>query len=39
MKIIVARYNESIEWTKEFPNVIIYNKGEKLNIEKAIPII
>jgi hypothetical protein len=28
--IIVARYNENIEWTKQFPNVIIYNKGEKL---------
>lgn len=36
MKIIVARYNESIEWTKEFPNVIIYNKGEKLNIDNEI---
>jgi hypothetical protein len=31
MKIIVARYNENIEWTKQFPNVIIYNKGLKLN--------
>jgi hypothetical protein len=28
--IIIARYNENIEWTKEFKNVIIYNKGEKL---------
>lgn len=30
MDIIVARYNENIEWTKEFSNIIIYNKGEKL---------
>jgi hypothetical protein len=30
MKIIVARYNENIDWTKEFSNVIIYNKGCKL---------
>jgi hypothetical protein len=29
-KIIIARYNESLEWTKQFSNVIIYNKGEKL---------
>jgi Protein of unknown function (DUF3431) len=28
--IIVARYNEDIEWTKQFNNVIIYNKGGKL---------
>lgn len=28
--IIVARYNEDVEWTKQFPNVIIYNKGDKL---------
>lgn len=29
--IIVARYNEDIQWTKQFQNVIIYNKGEKLD--------
>jgi hypothetical protein len=29
--IVVARYNEVIDWTKQFQNVIIYNKGEKLN--------
>jgi hypothetical protein len=28
--VVVARYNEKIEWTKHFSNVIIYNKGEKL---------
>ena len=25
--IVVARYNENLEWTKQFSNVIIYNKG------------
>jgi hypothetical protein len=29
--IIVARYNENVEWSKLFPNVIIYNKGDKLD--------
>lgn len=29
--IIVARYNEDVKWTKQFPNVIIYNKGTKLD--------
>lgn len=29
--IIVARYDEDVEWTKEFSNVIIYNKGEPLS--------
>jgi hypothetical protein len=29
--IIVARYNENIEWVKKFSNVIIYNKGKKLD--------
>jgi hypothetical protein len=28
--IVVARYNENIEWTKQFSNVFIYNKGEPL---------
>jgi hypothetical protein len=28
--ILVARYNEDVEWTKQFPNVTIYNKGNKL---------
>jgi len=30
MLIIVSRYNENIEWTKQFPNVLIYNKGDDL---------
>jgi len=29
--IVVARYNENVEWSKQFPNVIVYNKGEKIN--------
>lgn len=36
-KIIVARYNENIEWlNSELSNCIIYNKGNKLNIENEI---
>ena len=31
IKIIVARYNENIEWTKQFKNVLIYNKGPQLS--------
>jgi hypothetical protein len=38
-KIIVARYNEDIEWLNcEMKNCIIYNKGKKLNIENEIII-
>ena len=38
-KIIVARYNENIEWlNQELDNCIIYNKGEKLNIENEITL-
>jgi hypothetical protein len=33
MKIIVARFNENIEWTKSFSNVLIFNKGQKLDGE------
>ena len=29
--VVVARYNEDVEWTKKFPNVIVYNKGNKLD--------
>jgi hypothetical protein len=28
--IVVARYNEDLEWTKQFSNVIIYNKEIQL---------
>lgn len=30
MKIVVSRYNENVEWTKQFQNVVIYNKGNTL---------
>jgi hypothetical protein len=36
-KIIVARYNENIEWlNSEMSNCIIYNKGNNLNIKNEI---
>ena len=36
-KIVVARYNENIEWlNSEMSNCIIYNKGNKLNIYNEI---
>ena len=28
--IVVARYNENLEWTKKFLNIIVYNKGDTL---------
>jgi len=34
--IVVARYNEDVTWTKQFPNVFLYNKGEPL--ENTIPL-
>ena len=37
MKIIVARYNEDITWTKLFSsNVLIYNKGQRLDEPNVI---
>jgi len=30
VSIVVARYIEDIEWTKQFPDVIVYNKGSEL---------
>jgi len=30
MDIVVARFNENLDWTMNLENVIIYNKGEKL---------
>lgn len=29
--IVIARYNEDVKWSKQFPNVIIYNKGKPLD--------
>jgi len=37
--IVVSRYNENIDWTKQFLNVIIYNKGSSLNNHKYNEII
>jgi hypothetical protein len=31
ISIVVARYSENVEWTKQFQNVIIYNKGTPLS--------
>ncbi len=30
-RIVVARYNEDIDWTRQFSNVVIYNKGISLH--------
>jgi hypothetical protein len=30
ISIVVARYNEDVEWSKQFSNIIIYNKGKPL---------
>ena len=38
-KIIVARYNENIEWlNSEMSNCIVYNKGNKLKIKNEISL-
>ena len=29
--IVVARYNEDLKWTKQFLNIIVYNKGSALS--------
>ena len=29
--IVVARYNENVEWTKNFVNVVVYNKGNPMS--------
>jgi len=31
MKLVVARYNENVEWSKQYENVVIYNKGSPLS--------
>jgi hypothetical protein len=36
--IVVARYNENMEWTKQLPNVRIYNKGKPL-LEHDEPLV
>lgn len=40
MDIVVARYKENVEWTRECPyNVIIYNKGPYLEGSRPRPLI
>jgi len=38
IEIVVARYNEDLSWTNEFPfnkfNYTVYNKGNNDNFEK-----
>jgi hypothetical protein len=38
IELVIARYNENLEWTKEEPfcnyNIIVYNKGSNLNFYK-----
>jgi hypothetical protein len=36
MKLVISRFNESIEWSKEF-NSIIYNKGQPLPNTLSLP--
>jgi hypothetical protein len=38
MKIVVSRFNESIEWTKQLDNVLIYNKGDSLTNTHSIQL-
>ena len=30
IKIVVSRFNENVDWTKQFNNVLIYNKGDQI---------
>ena len=39
MQIVVARYYEDISWTNQFENVVIYNKGARLNLKNEIPLV
>ena len=36
MKLVISRFNESVEWSKEF-NSIIYNKGKPLPNTVSLP--
>lgn len=38
MKIIVARFRENIDWTKNLDNVIIYNKGNDISNYNTIKL-
>ncbi len=37
--IVVARYNEDISWTNDYENVVIYNKGEDIEIKHPTIIL
>ncbi len=34
LSMVVARYNENIDWVKKYKNVIVYNKGDPTNLYK-----
>jgi len=36
MQVVIARYNENIDWSSLFPNKVIYNKGTDINGEPFI---
>ena len=36
IRIIISRYNENIEWSNSFTNVLIYNKGNALPNKNVI---
>ena len=36
IKIIIARCDEDINWSLEFKNILIYNKGNKINIDNEL---
>lgn len=35
-QIVVARYNENIDWTNKFSNVLLYNKGKELTTKTDV---
>jgi hypothetical protein len=35
LSMVVARYNENIDWVKKYKNVIVYNKGDSTNLESS----
>lgn len=39
MIIVVARYNENVEWCEQLENVLIYNKGKELKDTKHNVIV
>lgn len=36
--IVVSRYNEDIEWTRQFDNLVLYNKGSSACAETEIKL-